>query len=88
VRGRVELAHGVEHLRDRLRVQHVEVERLRMDGALGDLLAVEGGAVFRVAEGDAFAGVASEALGDKESGKSFGSTIAVPLCKMDLVDLV
>jgi hypothetical protein len=59
-----------------------------MNGALGDLLAVEGGAVFRVAESDAFAGVAREPLGDKESGKSFGSTIAVPLCKIDLVDLV
>src|ERR1022692_3523545 len=78
VRGRVELAHSVEYLRDRLRVQHVEIEGLRMDGTLGDLLAVEGGAVFRVAEGDAFAGVACQALGDKEGGKSFpgaGGTI-------------
>src|ERR1022692_847113 len=78
VRGRVELAHGVEYLRDRLRVQNVEVERLGMDGALGDLLAVEGGAVFGVAEGDAFARMARQALGDKESGKSFpaaGGTI-------------
>src|SRR5450432_4106775 len=71
VRGWIELSHGVEHLRDRLRVQHVEVERLGVNGPLGDLLAVEGGAVFRVAEGDAFAGVAREALGDKEGGKSF-----------------
>ena len=73
VDGRVELAHGVEYLRDRLGVQHVEVERLRVDGALGDLLAVEGGAVFGVAEGDAFAGVASQALGDMEAGKSFSA---------------
>src|ERR1022692_3870016 len=60
VRSRVELAHGVEYLRDRLRVQYIEVERLRMDGALGDLLAVEGGAVFGIAEGDAFARMARQ----------------------------
>jgi hypothetical protein len=88
VDGRVETAHGVEDLRDRLGVQDLEVEGVGVGGALGDLLAVEGGAVFGVAVGDAFAGVPRQPFGDEQGGEGLGSTIAVPLCKIDLVDLV
>ena len=44
-----------------------------MDGSLGDRLAVEGGAVFGVAVGDAFAGVAGQPLGDEQGGEGLAA---------------